>query len=136
MSVELPTDAEGREIPLDTSELFIADGTKVQALRFEYMYHVNDAHDAWFVYIERTPGEHMTLHTRDVRLAQPDSWKRLLDDLDEAGDARYYEACAYFHRDKDEDGCISCPGGEDGCARIAMRDIADRIRKLRGENDG
>ncbi|MEE1437097.1 MAG: hypothetical protein U0K38_09395 [Collinsella sp.] len=136
MSVELPTDAEGREIPLDTSELFIADGTKVQALRFEYMYHVSDAHDAWFVCIERTPGEHMTLQTRDVRLAQPDSWKRLLDDLDEAGDARYYEACAYFHRDKDEDGCISCPGGEDGCARIAMRDIAFRISKLRGENDG
>lgn len=134
--IELPKDAEGREIPLDTSELFIADGTKVQALRFEYMYHVSDAHDAWFVCIERTPGEHMTLHTRDVRLAQPDSWKRLLDDLDEAGDARYYEACAYFHRDKDEDGCISCPGGEDGCARIAMRDIAFRIRKLRGENDG
>lgn len=47
--------------------------------------------------------------------------------MDEAGDARYYEACAYFHRDKDEDGCISCPGGEDGCARIAMRDIADRM---------
>lgn len=134
--IELPKDAEGREIPLDTSELFIADGTKVQALRFEYMYHVSDAHDAWFVCIERTPGEHMTLHTCDVRLAQPDSWKRLLDDLDVAGDARYYEACAYFHRDKDEDGCISCPGGEDGCARIAMRDIADRIRKLRGENDG
>lgn len=136
MSVELPTDAEGREIPLDTSELFIADGTKVQALRFEYMYHVSDAHDAWFVCIERTLGEHMTLHTRDVHLAQPDSWKRLLDDLDEAGDARYYEACAYFHRDKDEDGCISCPGGEDGCARIAMRDIAFRIRELMGENDG
>lgn len=134
--IELPKDAEGREIPLDTSELFIADGTKVQALRFEYMYHVSDAHDAWFVCIERTPGEHMTLHTRDVRLAQPDSWKRLLDDLDVAGDARYYEACAYFHRDKDEDGCISCPGGEDGCARIAMRDIAFRIRKLSGENDG
>lgn len=83
--IELPKDAEGREIPLDTSELFIADGTKVQVLRFEYMYHVSDAHDAWFVCIERTPGEHMTLHTRDVRLAQPDSWKRLLDDLDVAG---------------------------------------------------
>jgi hypothetical protein len=135
MSVELPIDAEGREIPLDTSELFIADGTKVQALRFEYMYHISDAHDAWFVYIERTPGEHMTLHACDVHLTPPDSWEKLLEDLDEAGDARYYEACAYFHRDKDEDGCISCPGGEDSCARIAMRDIADRIRKLRGEGE-
>lgn len=28
MNIELPKDAEGREIPLDTSELFIADGTK------------------------------------------------------------------------------------------------------------
>lgn len=131
--IELPRDSEGREIPLDTSELFIADGTKVQALRFEYIYHISDAHDAWFVYIERTPGEHMTLHACDLHLFQPDSWKRLLDDLDVAGDARHYEACAYFHRDKDEGGCISCPGGEDGCARIAMLDIADRIRKLRGE---
>lgn len=65
-------------------------------------------------------------------LTPSDSWEKLLEDLGEAGDARYYEACAYFHRDKDEDGCISCPGGEDSCARIAMRDIADRIRKLRG----
>lgn len=134
MSVELPKDAEGCEIPLDTSKLFISDGTMVHVLRFEYMYHTYDAHDAWFVYIERTPGEHMTLHTRNVRLAPPDSWEKLLKDLDEAGDARYYEACAYFHRDKDEDGCISCPGGEDSCARIAMRDIASRIRKLRGED--
>lgn len=61
-----------------------------------------------------------------------DSWEKLLEDLNEAGDARYDEACAYFHRDKDEDGCTSCPDGEGGCARIAMRDIADRIRKLRG----
>lgn len=75
------------------------------------------------VYIYLTPPE------------TPDSWDKLLEDLDEAGDARYYEACAYFHRDKDEDGCISCPGGEDGCTRIAMRDILNRIRKLRGEGE-
>ena len=67
-------------------------------------------------------------------LTPSDSWEKLLEDLGEAGDARHYEACAYFHRDKDEDGCTSCPGGEDGCARIAMRDIAYRIRKLRGED--
>lgn len=69
-----------------------------------------------------------------MHLTQPDTWERLLEDLNEAGNARYDEACAYFHRDKDEDGCTSCPGGEDGCTRIAMRDIADRIRKLRGED--
>lgn len=72
---------------------------------------------------------------KNMHLTQPDTWERLLDDLSEAGDARYQEACAYFHRDKDEDGCASCPGGEDGCVRIAMRDIADRIRKLRGKDE-
>lgn len=134
MSVELPTDAEGREIPLDTSELFIADGTKVQALRFEYMYHVSDAHDAWFVCIERTPGEHMTLHTRDVHLAQPDSWKRLLEDLDKAGSKTYCGACTYFGMNSTN--CDKCVIGDlSSCDSAAMRDIADRIRKLMGEND-
>lgn len=132
MSVELPTDAEGREIPLDTSELFIADGTKVQALRFEYMYHVSDAHDAWFVCIERTPGEHMTLHTRDVHLAQPDSWKRLLDDLDKAASKTYCGACTYFGMNSIN--CDKCTIGDlSSCESVAMRDIADRIRKLRGD---
>lgn len=134
MSVELPTDAEGREIPLDTSELFIADGTKVQALRFEYMYHVSDAHDAWFVCIERTPGEHMTLHTRDVHLAQPDSWKRLLEDLDKAGSKTYCGACTYFGMNSTN--CDKCVIGDlSSCDSAAMRDIADRIRKLRGEDE-
>ena len=134
MSVELPTDAEGREIPLDTSELFIADGTKVQVLRFEYMYHVSDAHDAWFVCIERTPGEHMTLHTRDVHLAQPDSWKRLLEDLDKAGSKTYCGACTYFGMNSTN--CDKCVIGDlSSCDSAAMRDIADRIRKLMGEND-
>lgn len=134
MSVELPTDAEGREIPLDTSELFIADGTKVQALRFEYMYHVSDAHDAWFVCIERTPGEHMTLHTRDVHLAQPDSWKRLLDDLDEAASKTYCGTCTYFGKNPTD--CDTCAIGDiTSCDSAAMRDIAGRIRKLRGEDE-
>lgn len=80
--IELPRDAEGREIPLDTPKLSISDGTMVHVLRFEYMYHIHDAHGAWSVYIERTPGEHMTLHARDVHLTPPDSWEKLEEDLD------------------------------------------------------
>ena len=74
----------------------------------------------------------VSMRPNELYSTPPDSWEKLEEDLSEAGDARYYEACAYFHRDKDEDGCVSCPGGEDGCGRIAMRDILDRIRKLRG----
>lgn len=123
--IELPKDAEGRKIPLDTGTLYKKNGIAM------YIYHYEfDPHDKYWV-AETNDGPH---NTSEFLLNQPDSWEKLLEDLSEAGDARYYEACAYFHRDKDEDGCTSCPGGEDGCGRIAMRDIADRIRKLRGED--
>ena len=131
MSVELPKDAEGREIPLDTVVLFGGNGNA---------YNIT----GWMYVTDFDPGNSMAGQWRALTdkfarldpelmyLTQPDSWEKLEEDLSEAGDSRYYEACAYFHRDKDEGGCISCPGGEDGCGRIAMRDIADRIRKLRG----
>lgn len=134
MSIELPKDAEGREIPLDTVVLF---GGNDNAYNITGWIYVTD-----FDLSSSMAGQWRALTDKFTRLdpelmylTPSDSWKKLLEDLSEAGDARYYEACAYFHRDKDEDGCTSCPGGEDGCARIAMRDIADRIRKLRGEDD-
>lgn len=126
MNVELPKDTEGREIPLDTERLYMKDGTKQNVDGF--MFCRRNAE--WSVETNIA-----IYDTEELYLTPPDSWEKLLEDLGEAGDARYYEACAYFHRDKDEDGCTSCPGGEDGCVRIAMRDIADRIRRLRGEDD-
>lgn len=127
MNIELPKDAEGREIPLDTECLYTYKGEKQDVLSFTYYRRK----DIWEIETDMR-----TVNSIYLYLTPPDSWKKLLDDLSDAGDARYEEACAYFHRDKNEDGCSSCPGGEDGCTRIAMRDIAYRIRKLRGENDG
>lgn len=130
MSVELPRDAEGREIPLDTTVLYDKDGKEVEVSRYQYYPKAGPG------YWNLQSVQNKYYRQDEVYLTPPDnSWDKLLDDLDAAGDARYYEACAYFHRDKDEGGCISCPGGEDGCARIAMRDIAARIRNLRGEGD-
>lgn len=126
MSIELPKDAEGREIPLDTECLYTHDGEKQDVFSFTYYREK----DRWEIETDMRIVNSIYLY-----LAPPDSWEKLLEDLVEAGDARYQEACAYFHRDKNEDGCSSCPGGEDGCTRIAMRDIADRIRKLRGEGE-
>lgn len=126
MSVELPKDAKGREIPLDTECLYTYKGEKQDVLSFTYYRE----EDKWEIEINTRIVNSNYLYT-----TPPDSWKKLLEDLKVAGDARYEEACAYFHRDKDEGGCISCPGGEDGCGRIAMRDILARIRKLRGEDE-
>lgn len=123
MSIELPKDAEGREIPPDTDHLYMQDGTKQNVEGF--MFCRRNAE--WSVETDIA-----IYDTEELYITPSDSWKKLEEDLSEAGDARYYEACAYFHRDKDEGGCVSCPGGEDGCCRIAMRDILNRIRKLRG----
>lgn len=135
-NIELPKDAEGREIPLDTSELFISDGTMVHVLRFEYMHHTHDAHDAWFVYIERTPGEHMTLHACDVHLTPPDSWEKLEEDLDRAAKAEAFRACRYAN-DKMRP-CNECrflnKKGLRFCDGKALAEILDRIHKLRGED--
>ena len=133
MSVELPRDAEGREIPLDTVALFNRVGNVYSIVRWIFTTDF-DLNDGWSNKWRAITDRGFALDPALVYLTTPDTWEKLLEDLGEAGDARYYEACAYFHRDKDEDGCTSCPGGEDGCARIAMRDIAYRIRKLRGEN--
>jgi hypothetical protein len=131
-NIELPNDAEGREIPLDTSEIFIADGTMVHVVKFEYMYYTCDARGSWFVHFNRTSGEHMTLQPCDVHLTPPDSWKKLEDDLDRGANALNYESCAYFGKSAcDCSSCIADKGKT--CERVAMRDIASRIRKLRGE---
>ena len=67
-------------------------------------------------------------------LTTPDTWEKLLEDLGEAGDALNYEACAYFGKSAcDCSSCIADKG--EICERVAMRDIADRIRKLRSEDD-
>lgn len=129
MSVELPKDANGCEIPLDVELLYSASGESVKPYSFTFRRYDGFC---WEMRLVGAPG--LVYDPKSFQLTPPDSWDKLEEDLNVAGDARYYEACAYFHRDKDEDGCISCPGDEDGCGRIAMRDILDRIRKLRGEN--
>ncbi len=136
MSIELPKDAEGREIPLDTKVLYDLCGTKVSVKEFLSRTLVESQKSEWTIKVQYEGNLYYnSLKPKNMHITQPDSWKKLLEDLSEAGDARYQEACAYFHRDKGEDGCASCPGGEDGCGRIAMRDIADRIRKLSGESE-
>lgn len=66
-------------------------------------------------------------------LTQPDSWKKLLEDLDRGADALDYESCAYFGKSGSD--CSSCIADKYGtCETIVMRDIASRIRKLRGED--
>ena len=128
MTVELPKDAEGREIPLDTVVLYGKDGKEIEVSRYQYYPKVGPGY--WNIRSDRNK----FYRQDEVYLTKPDSLEKLLDDLDAAGDARHQGVCDYFNRDKDEYCCKSCPGCEDDCNRTAMRDIASRIRKLMGED--
>ena len=125
MTVELPKDAKGREIPLDTECLYTCNGEKQEVISFTYYRRK----DRWEVETDT----HI-VNSINLYITPPDSWEKLLDDLDAAGNARHEETCAYFNRDKDAYCCTSCHAYKDDCVLIAMRDIASRIRKLRGDD--
>ena len=128
MTVELPKDAEGREIPLDTVVLYDKDGKR----REVDWYTLYPDKDRWDVVLADSSAH---FSPSNLSLTQPDSWEKLLEDLDAAGNARHEETCAYFNRDKDAYCCTSCPAYKDDCVLIAMRDIASRIRKLRSADE-
>ena len=75
INVELPRDAEGREIPLSTKFLYYMEGKRFEVGSFEYWPKCND----WFV---RRMNEWTvsTIATDSVLLFAPDSWEQLEHD--------------------------------------------------------
>lgn len=128
MAIELPKDAEGREIPLDTTVLYDKDGNEIEVSRYQYYPKVGPGY--WNLRSVRNK----YYRTDEVYLIPPDSWEKLLEDVDRSTSKLRFSTCAYF--DTSGKSCSLCPAnGMKGCDRFIMRDIASRIRKLRGEND-
>jgi len=76
----------------------------------------------------------VSMRPNELYSTPPDSWEKLEEDLGRGADALNYEACAYFGKSAcDCSSCIADKG--ETCERVVMRDIASRIRKLRGEGD-
>lgn len=133
--IELPKDAKGREIPLDTKVLYLEDGSGHRVLKWEFY---QDNNIPWVVTLET--GNTRTYRCPDcVYLTPPDSWEKLLDDLGMVEDyvdtsALNGPACFYMHNaDKSCDTCKLYGGTP--CVSKMCADIADRIRKLRGEDE-
>lgn len=127
MTVELPKDAKGREIPLDTVSLYDKNGQEIEVSRYQYYPKVGPGY--WNIRSVRNK----FYRQDEVYLTKPDSWEKLLDDLDRGADAFDYETCAYFRNSRYD--CSSCIANESrSCEKVLMRDIASRIRKLRGED--
>lgn len=137
-TVALPKDAEGREIPLDTKVLYDEYGRELRAKRVEF----DPFSKEWRFAVQTDSPDGLVVYrnSRVVYLekqAPPDSWEKLLDDLDRAvenNDAFFSMECAYMNQAGDM--CGHCkfhdPFVRD-CLDQMVEDIAARIRKLRGE---
>lgn len=132
-NIELPKDAEGREIPLDTKLLYDKEGNPKEVSIFAYTPRSYSS--GWSVVLvggfERFASA-MFLNPPEP----PDSWEKLEDDLRRGADAESYPMCKYANGE--EFSCSKCRflRGEGCCARVneSFADILDRIRKLRSES--
>lgn len=140
MTVELPKDAEGREIPLDTDALYDKNGERLAIYAWEYMPKLK--HSKWRV-LSLFDESGVKYYPDDYYLTPPDSWENLLDDLDNAASGGDNAECCYMRREDIEVGeqCHGCRLYEQGkdkfneCSYLAYADIAARIRKLMGDGE-
>lgn len=131
MSIALPKDAEGREIPLDTTTLYTVDGTQCDVSHFTYYPKCKIAEQSWHIVF--TSG--LIKRASRMYLNPPDSWEKLEEDLSRA--AKYdavVASCRYFTADRCAD-CRMHNGFTCGTRKTerAFADVLERIRKLRGE---
>lgn len=127
MNIELPKDAEGREIPLDTEVLFDKDGQEIEVSRWQYYPRVGSG------YWNLKSARNKYYRQDEVYLAPPDSWEKLLEDLDRGVKWVNYGACKYFGKGG-VGTCSSCIADKnESCEQAVYADIASRIRRLRGE---
>lgn len=128
MSVELPKDAEGREIPLDTVALFGGNGNVYNIVRWIYTtdFETWSETNTWRAITEK----HRALDPELMYLKPPDSWEKLEEDLDRciAGD----NICLYF---SPSGRCRDCANEQNGaCDAKVFELVVERIRRLRGED--
>lgn len=128
MSIELPKDVEGREIPLDTEVLYAWDGRIRKVIK--WIFDPNK-YVGWVVRVKTSKFE-MNACPEFLYLTPPDSWEKLEEDLSEISKGT---VCHYFHKG-DSNACEGCSAADTGsCWPTMARDITSRIRKLRGDTD-
>lgn len=121
-NIELPKDAEGREIPLDTECLYTYKGEKQDVLSFTYCRRK----DIWEIDTDMR-----TVNSIYLYLTPPDSWKKLEEDLDRCIETD--SLCAYSPT-KECSACILPRDSQYHCDSLALKSIKERISKLRSES--
>lgn len=132
-NIELPKDAEGREIPLDTEVLYDECGTKVSVKEFLSRTLVESQKNSWTIKAQYEGNFYYnSFKPKNMHLTLPDTWEKLEEDLDRCIKAD--SLCAYSPSEE----CSTCILPRDSqchCDSLALEAIKDRIRKLRGEDE-
>ena len=133
MAIELPKDAEGRDIPSDTKVSYDGYGFENNAMPFMYAVSNSACDGTWRV--KFTIGTSL-FAVSDMHLAEPDSREKPGEDLqavEVCGDSLELEdpVCAYAHNIGKK--CAECkPYAGDHTVNMC-KDIVSRIHKPRGE---
>lgn len=127
-NIELPKDADGREIPLDTAMLYDEDGNAQKIIRYDYLVLQIIPSRKWDV----VTLDHVIHCASDMHLTPPDSWEKLEGDLDRCIEES--NLCMYYNQNLDCNSCTISGNESRGCTSIALEDIKKRIHKLRGED--
>ena len=139
--ITLPRDAEGREIPLDTEVLYDCNGDSISITRWCFTTRLEPMFSEKNIWIA-IDKEGLVKDPALLHLTPPDSWDKLLDDLDNAVKGGDNAECLYMRREDIEVGeqCSGCRlyNADDvfsDCSLLAYADIAARIRRLMGEGE-
>lgn len=132
MSFELPRDAEGREIPLDTVVLFNRHGETYNIVRWTFTTDF-DLSDGWSNKWRAITDRGFAIDPELVYLiTSHDSLEKLLEDLGRVASCGESSTpvCAYTRQP-----CAVCKfHSSENCTSAMCADIALRIHKLRGED--
>lgn len=130
--IQLPKDADGREIPLDTKVLYGSGGTARNIVYWVYTVDSDlekERGNCWRAITDAG----RKLDAELMYLTEPDSWEKLEEDLDSCSASTRYAPCAYFSFSSDS--CEKCPADPSKeCLVQMVKHIALRIHKLRGES--
>ena len=137
-NIELPKDAEGREIPLDTKVLYNDIGVGYEVNRFTFGFDVSTHEGEWTAMSYGTGDMVYRLPVNSTHLERPDSLKQLVEDIERAQYAcehngLHVAACRYSGNDT----CCGCDFRPDysTCSGKMLGDIADRVNRLCGDSE-
>ena len=111
-NIELPKDAEGREIPLDTVCMYDCNGDSISITRWCFTTRLEPMFSEKNIWIA-IDKEGLVKDPALLHLTPPDSWEKLEEDLDRCIEAD----------------CISYG------TSLVLEDIKQRIRRLAAKED-